>query len=108
MDQIQLGNLFWIFDNNGHVLSCNEQGLIVFVDPSSTNVDDQLLLFCGHTSTPDIFYLTFKYKAGFLNTNDQGKLINGSPFFERGVFTFTSFNQALGQPFTVKISDHEK
>ncbi|GAB5589800.1 hypothetical protein Unana1_04700 [Umbelopsis nana] len=107
MDQLQFGDLFWIYNSDGHVLSCNDQNYLVFIDPATTNVDDQLLLYCGHKSKPYVFYLTFKYKAGFLSIDDQEKLFNGVPFFDRGVFTLESFGQALGQPYTVTISDHE-
>ncbi|KAJ2964113.1 hypothetical protein NQZ79_g943 [Umbelopsis isabellina] len=106
MDGLNFGDLFWIHDESGNVLTSNAQDEIVFADTSSLELDEQLLMYCGHASKPAIFYLSFKYKRGFLAFNDQGKLINGVPFYERETFTLESLSQALGKPFTTKISEH--
>ncbi|KAM3584319.1 hypothetical protein VKS41_003141 [Umbelopsis sp. WA50703] len=106
MDGLNFGDLFWIYDASGNLLTSNTQDEIVFVNPSSLEVDQQLLMYCGHPSKPDMFYLSFKYKRGFLAFSEQGELINGVPFYERRTFSIESFSQALGKPFTTKISEH--
>lgn len=106
MDGLNFGDLFWIYDGSGKVLTSNFHDEIVFADVSSLELDQQLLMYCGHTSKPAMFYLSFKYKRGFLAFNEQEKLINGVPFFERKTFTLESFSQALGKPFTTKFSQN--
>jgi hypothetical protein len=105
MDKIELGDLFWIYSNNGHILSCDSTGPVVFADPSTVTVNEQLLMYCGHPKKPETFYLSFKYKPGFLVVSEEGKLINGVPHYERTVFNAAEFLSVLGQPIIVKISN---
>ncbi|KAK9694906.1 hypothetical protein K7432_013231 [Basidiobolus ranarum] len=102
MESLQVGDMFYIFGHQERVLSCNEADEIYFVDTSNTVLHEQLLILCGNMKEKNSFYLTFKYKKGFLGTNEEGKLINGLPFYNRGTFTIESFQQALGQQFTVR------
>ncbi|KAG2181296.1 hypothetical protein INT43_008879 [Umbelopsis isabellina] len=106
MDGLNFGDLFWIYDSSGKVLTSNAQDEIVFADTSSLELDQQLLMYCGHASKPASFYLSFKYKRGFLAFSEQEKLINGVPFYERKTFTLESLSQALEKPFTTKLSEH--